>query len=735
MDTQKQSLATRTKESETGNGWEKLLPLLDPAVANAPQAKNAWKKLIRKQVVYLTNTVAKFPWLNHLALAIAIYEESGAAHTMGAAVCLHSFLRWAIPAHYPDVSALKPVEALIGYFGDPPNTRGHSACHAYGSLQLHVRDYLQVLPPEERTPLTPFLFPLLVETPQLVHLKVQTTRQGQAKRKEQAFAVVRDLQGLVAMGRRRYKWLADLDAQLQRIKGSVANQEIALPVILRCQDPDHQQVVTFRVWDRNSWILHHRQAYSPTAPQRLTATEDGRFFLQLASPLPESPWFLRAAQIGGLTSIGHRRKPNLQARKYYQDCRIRPFAHVAKGLIHPDTSLALTLAHARAAAAGTPEDSRVLFCVEPLLTAAAVGLFALVCLTQSGMRIGELLQVSGDKACMKIGFFPTFNERADSFAENATKLFFWQLYPKGSSEREPYPVTPYMQEALKVWMEMHGRFCGHFQEASPHADFSHARRFVGKHKFVMQWNGQHLSARGVESCLDLLLLEHFCLDSQGKPTRITAHVLRHGVAGYLHQQGIPLEDIASLLHQVNVMVTEYYSRLSPQDLFAKLGPLLTRLGDVAEVDPATLRTVGDLKTLGQEALKRFGVLRRIPGGTCAVFTACEVQFKCASCPSYIPNPLRRDEVIEQITGCAKTAQFLEQSGDFLQAQVQRAHAYRWKRIEKEMQALASIELASPPYESTLKEFGLVNLDAVDNDWLLTLKQQPQLSSGGNPPHD
>jgi hypothetical protein len=574
------------------------------------------------------------------------------------------------------------------------------------------------------------LFPLLVETPQLVQLKVQTTRQGQAKRKEQAFAVIRDLPNLVAMGRRRYKWLVDLEAQVQQIKGLAMNHQITLPVVVQCQDPDHQQNVTFRVWDRTSWILDHRQSYNPATSHRLDRTEVGRLFLQLASPLPESPWFLRAAQMGGLVTIGHRRKPNHQIQKYYQDCRIRPFVHVGKGLIVPDTSMAMTLAHARVAAAGTLEDSGVLFSLEPLLAAAAVGLFALVCLTQSGMRIGELLQISGDKECMKIGFFPTFNERANSFTEETTKLFFWQLYPKGSSERASYPVTPYMQEALKVWMEMHERFCGHFQAISPHPEFTHVRRFVGKHKFVMQWNGHHLSSRGVEACLDLLLLEHFCLDSQGKPTRITAHVLRHGVAGYLRQQGVPLEDIATLLHQVNVIVTDYYSRLSPQDLFAKLGPLLTRLGDVAEIDPATLRTVGDLKKLGQEALKRFGRLRRIPGGMCAVFTACEVQFKCASCPSYIPDPLRRHEVIEKIANCGKTAQLLEQSGDFLQAQIQRAHAYHWQRIEKEMQALGSIELASPPYESTLKEFGLVNLDEVDDEWLLTLKQQPRLSAGG-----
>lgn len=182
------------------------------------------------------------------------------------------------------------------------------------------------------------------------------------------------------------------------------------------------------------------------------------------------------------------------------------------------------------------------------------------------------------------------------------------------------------------------------------------------------------------------------------------------------------------------MVTDYYSKLSPQDLFVKVGPFLSRLGDLAEIDPSTLRSVGDIQKLGQEALKRFGVLRHIPGGTCAVFTSCEVQFKCASCPSYIPDPTRADEVREKIANCTRTAQFMDASGDHLQAEVQRAHSHNWERIAKEMQALATIELTSPPFESALKEFGIDNLDEVDDEWLLTLKQQPRLSPGGNRLH-
>ena len=726
MAIQTRTLIPQTKSDDPNNGWEQLRLQLDPIVINAPRIQEAGARLPRRLGNWLARSVSRFPWLNQLALAAVIYNESGAVQPIDPILGIHSFLRWAIPARYPDVSSLKLDEALVAYFGDPPQRRGQRACNGFNAVQLHMHAYLQSLPAETRTALAPFLLPILMDTPRLARLRANSLHESQNRRKEQAFAVVRDLHALVAMGRRRYQWLADLEAQVQHVVELAKNHAITLPAIIRCPDLDHRQDLTFRVWDRLTWIKNHLQDYHGTTLKK--TSHRNWFFLQLVGTLPDTPWFLRAAELGALNRVHELSGP---ARQYLRDYNISLF-QLPGGIVYPNQGQGSSLRHALAIAAGTPEDSRVLFCIEPLLVGAAICLFVLVCLTQSGMRIGELQQVTGDKTCMKIGIFPTFDEPSEPLSENSTKRFFWLLYPKGSTERQPYAVTPLMQEALTMWMQVHQRFCGRFQEVAPdRVYFTHARRFRGKHRFVLQWNGKQLLPRELEACLGFLLLEHLCLDSHGQPVHMTAHILRHGVAGYLRQQGVALEDIAALLHQVNVVITNYYSKPSPQDLFAQVGPFLTRLGEVAEIDPTTLRTVGDIQRLGQEALKRFGVLRRIPGGTCAVFTSCEVQFKCASCPAYIPDQTRREEVREKIVSCARTAQFLNQSGDFLQAEVQRAHGRQWERVEKEMQALAAIELTAPPFESALKEFGMDHLDEVDDEWMLTLKQQPRLTPGGN----
>ena len=302
MATQSQPLVDRTTGNESSNGWEALLPRLDPAVVNTPRAQKVWLKLDRRVILPLTNSIAQFPWLNHLALASVIYAESGAAHSYGLLNHLHAFLRWAIPAHYPDVASLKPMEALLAYFGDPSRSRGDSACAAYSAFQLHLQRYLQALPLEERTKLRPFLLPLLVDTPQLAQLRRQAKQKGQAKRKEQAFAVVKDLPALVVMGRRRFKWLADLDAQVQQIAQQVAQQHIALPAVVQCRDLDNRQTLTFRVWDRISWIKAHRPAYG----ERVLYGKPRHhgLFLQLVGAWPDTPWFLRAAELGAFSPKG-----------------------------------------------------------------------------------------------------------------------------------------------------------------------------------------------------------------------------------------------------------------------------------------------------------------------------------------------------------------------------------------------------------------------------------------------
>ncbi len=701
MTTQSKDLQTNTPsgKEQQGNNYQRLLSLLDPVVANAPHLGRPWIRLDRQVVTYLVNTVAKnkHPWLNHLSLALVIYCDSGAANSFSRASVLNRFLRWAIPDRYPGVTTLDPAEALVVYFGDPPQPKGEQALSAYNAQQLHMQPYLSSLSTGKREKLAPFLLPILVHTPKLVKLRMHVVNRQRAKRKEQTHAVVRDLVSLVAMGRQRYKWLSDLDVQVQQVAEAIKNEQATLPAVIKCPDLDKWQELVFRVWDRKSWIEAHRAKYCERI-FNYDRDSDGVLFLQLVGALPETPWFLHAAEVGALY-----RHPLPAARKYLRDWKVPLFAST-DGLLLAKSAQAQMIIRNQPKASGSPDDSRVLFWVEPLLAGAALGLFTLVSLTQTGMRIGEFQQVTLDETCTKIGRFPRFEGQAEQFSE---ELMFWYLYPKGKDDRQPYAVTPLMQEAMTIWLQTHERFCGNWQLVPADSyQFAHARRFPSRYKFALQWKGKHIQRQAVEACLDFLLLEHTCLDSSGQLTRISAHVLRHGVAGYLRNQGVPLEDIMDLLKQVNIAVTDYYSKLSPQDLYAKIGPALTRLGELAEIDPATIRTKDELNLLAQAALQRFGVLCHLPGGSCSCLQSCEIQFRCASCSSFVPDPARRHEVENKIATCKKLIRLCEAEGDFIQVRNQQSHLHSWERVLKEMDALVAVQLETRPLSERLIDLGV-----------------------------
>ncbi len=559
----------QTTGEEQTNGWKTLLSLLDPVVIDAPNDKSIWQRLEPELVRWLINTVSKSPWFNHLTLAGIIFiENARPARPITYLQALHPFFNWAIPALYPDMTSLEPEEALLAYFGEPPTPRGRHALKAYSSLQFNMRRFLETSP-EKQVEFAPFLLPTLSNSAKLRKFIRVVEEKTKHKRKEQAFAVVRELTGLVALGRRRYKWLVDLEAQYQQIAQSFRQGQITLPTTIQCRDLDNRKEIVFRVWDRISWIKAHQETYGKRALQ-YDAVSNGALFMQLVGELPDTPWFLRAIDEGVFQGPLY---PTPQSREYLQEWQLPYPGQLQAGLLDPSKANAFILGHAKRTATGKPDDSRIIFCIEPLLAGATVGLVVLVCLVQTGMRIGELMQVTLDRECVETGFLPQFSEESDAWVRGPEQTYF-KLYPKGSERRERYLVTDQMLKVLKILFDLHERYYGKgsFKQIAPcsaSCDFSHARRFAEKRKFVLQWNGHHLKNHVLEHCLDFLLLEHPCRYPNGMPVRITTHILRHGVAGWLRNQGIPLEDILALLKQVNISVTDYYSKPSPQDLYIK----------------------------------------------------------------------------------------------------------------------------------------------------------------------
>lgn len=713
------------------NGCDQLLALLDPAVRAAPLDAAIWPQLNRPMVRWLIHLHPRYPWLNHLTLAGVVYAVSGVTHPESCLYAVHRFLRWAIPEHYPNIAALELERAIREYFGDPPRSRGLTVYKGYHALQLHMERYLAALPPNQQAALQPFLLPRLPYSPPLMQLTKRQQEQTRRNRKEKAFAVVKRFPELVALARQRYRWLAELDTHLQHVIRSVQQSEMALPAVITLPALAAPQELRFRVWDHPSRIAAHAGTYGQQAIGRVQppGAEDS-FFLQLVGDLPDHAWFLRAVAVGALQGNPHR---DADARTYLQTWGLHDFNGTPGGLLHASKSMSGMLYRARRAAAGTPDDSAVLFYLAPLLAAAAVGMFVVISIVSTGMRLGELQQLTLDRDCIESLELPAFDDRTARWSPGPRRIY-WRLYPKGRNRRERYLVTPYMNEALFALLERHQRASGaeHLPAVPTRTDqFSHARRFPGQHRFVLQWNGQQLGQPALTDCVKFLLLEHICRDQDGTPVNITSHILRHGVAGWLRLKGIPLEEIMTLLKHVNLSVTDYYSQLSPEDLHQKLGPALTALAELAGTEPAAIRTPADLQQVAHTALKQFGALRRIPGGECGTFDPCRVHFACATCRFFVPDPARKAEVEAKLILSEQIATLRRAAGDYIEADNERVHTQEWARILKEMEALELIPLLSSPSPEMLEQLGEHGLDP-------TFRPVPPpglgLPAGGAPAH-
>lgn len=709
----------RTSDEAPGREWaDALRKLLDPAIIAILPDAAAWYALDPALLRWLCNTIAPYPWLNHVAFIALVLTLHGYASPARCVSDLATFLRWAIPAHYPNVAALEPEKALFAYFGDPPRPHGLRVLNTYTATQFNIRRYLASVSLERRTALAPFVLPELFVSGRLDALKQLMTHRQQERRKKNAFPVAKRLAHLAAAVRRRTRWLFDLDALVQEAVAAVKAGTAAFPVTIRFKGLSSRGDVTFRVWNRKAWFTAHLKAYSSNARSEYQygrySAEDDRFFLQVVGEIPEQGWFLQAVALGLLQGPDKLSPEAIQYAKEWSLPRFGISHTEATGVLDTHRSMSQYLRRARQKASGTPEDSRVLFQLEPLLAAAAVGQVAFMSIVFTAMRVGELQQVSLNRECMETAQMREFDDRTQQWIQARPRVF-WHLYPKGKTHRERYYVHEYMVEAVLSLVRLYKRH--HHVEALPsvaaaqESRFSHARQFPGKHPFLLQWEGYHLSGQLILHCMSFLLIEEVCRDQDGKQVQITPHLLRHGIAGWLRGQGMQLDEIMQLLKHVNIRTTEYYSRLDPEDLHQQLSPFLKTLADLVGIDPDTVRTVGDIENLEQEALKRYGMLRRAPGGSCGSLHACPVHFQCATCHWYIPRADGRREVEEKIDMHGKAMRFFQRVNEPREVAAHQEHRRDWDRILMEIDALAQVPLVSPPQQEVFKELGVAQLES------------------------
>jgi len=95
-------------------------------------------------------------------------------------------------------------------------------------------------------------------------------------------------------------------------------------------------------------------------------------------------------------------------------------------------------------------------------------------------------------------------------------------------------------------------------------------------------------------------------------------------------------------------VTSYYAAPTWQHVVETTGSFLDRCAtELGEVEEAFVRAPAELQRQWEEAKQQVGTLAKVPGGDCTCHAVCPYSYVCTGCVYKIPDPARREEIVEQ----------------------------------------------------------------------------------------
>lgn len=665
--------ALRTRSLSLDSLLQDLQGVLHPAILTAPRLD--WREVNPNYISYLLRAVVGSPWLNHLALMIAVqtlYIKLERGTTERCLYNLHARWRVLFPAYQlSSIEDWNPVEHIPRYLNDTSlpdsfQTR-QEFLRAYSASVHHTHAYLRSLPSSEREQYQQWALPVLP-----ADLHRQLSRGGelyevQAQHRKLAVdAIAPHFAQLRGEAHLRWNQLKRLRTQYSEAVALVQSGQETLPLRFSYEEPGKGHRLHFILWDRPSFVLAHAQQYSKSSLKEMKrktrgySAERNHYFLEFVgveplsdTPTPPDPdgpllWFgdllrydlLCDGPVSGTAEEVERKQMYLQSWGYEagEGEKCTPFNTCASGLLAwPHASGISTYMHA-----AQKRTERLLLVVEPLFAAATFGLAALDFFTTTGARMSELLQVSLTPECLY------------TLVVEGTQRLLLRLVPKGADKPADYIVGPETQRNFEKVADL---LQEHYQlqadqpipHVSPHRRNRQHHQFPGARPYLYQYSGGQLSELAITACMRFLCHGMVFQTLEGRTVPLQAHTLRHVFAAHIHHvEQVPLDIVAVLLHHKDVRVTRYYAAPPWQQVLASANCLLdhfaTQLGSVEE---AFVRAPAELQQQLEEAKQHLGTLAKVPGGYCTCHAICPIAFACTGCVFKVPDPARREETVEQ----------------------------------------------------------------------------------------
>ncbi len=660
----------KTPQPEIEQAWGYLRQVLPPELLSAPLLN--WDEVDAVLVLYLYRQVRDTPWFIPIAFMLAIQRSYGRQNVNTIFRRLNSLhTRWRTIFPRYNISSFEewnPSTYLPQYLSDPelPDTltMRQMFLSSYTAVTNHMADYLRALPEASRKIYQRWILPPL---PAGLRRALSggsiVLAEQQQRRKEATDALVPHFARIRGEAHLRWNQLKRLrDIYCEALARIQSGQEI-LPWTFSYEEPRLKQRLTFRLWDRYSFLQAHRGQYGRRANGRCDrkvesfAPENNHVFLEFvhAESLAETPcdpdallWFgelLRYGVFGENARMGATSEERQHKQDYLRSWgygREEYSGFIAPFSVHITSLLTTPRAQATYLCEAQKRCKGLLFFVEPLFAAATFGLAALDCFTTTGARVDEVLQVSLDPDCLY------------TLEIEGVQRFLIRAIPKGSDKPADYAVgNETIRNLEKVGMLLQEHY--HLQpgECLPAVPF-HARNyraplFKQPRPYLFQYEGRQLDDQSLSACMRFLCHGLVFQTAEGRNVTLTPHALRHVFATHIHQvEGVPLDVVAVMLHQKNVQVTAYYAAPPWQQVLATANSLLDRFAThLGSVEETFVRAPAELQRQLEEAEQQVGTLTRVPGGQCTCHAICPISFACTGCVYKVPDPDHEDELIEQ----------------------------------------------------------------------------------------
>ena len=235
-----------------------------------------------------------------------------------------------------------------------------------------------------------------------------------------------------------------------------------------------------------------------------------------------------------------------------------------------------------------------------------------------------------------------------------TQRLLIRLVPKGKDKPADYMIGPETRHNLERVAQM---LREHYQlqpdDYLPQVPFNPSNKrshhFPGNSPYLFQYNGAHLLEKSITACMRFLCHGMVFQGTDGNLVVLKAHLLRHVFATHLREvEHVPLDIIAAILHQKDLQVTGYYAAPSWQQIVKTTDSLLDHFAThLGSVEDAFVRAPAELQRQWESAREQVGTLAKVPGGDCSCHAICPFSYVCTGCVYKIPDPSRRDEIVEQ----------------------------------------------------------------------------------------